>query len=229
VIADQALRGRSNMTTGANEDDWHLRGVDVERDITVTEWLDLRLIQAGERCPECDASLEIKQTIEVGHIFKLGTKFSEALGASVLDENGDECVIWMGSYGIGVGRNLASVVEASHDDHGIVWPVSIAPYEVVVTIVKMDDADSVAAAESIYEQLRESGLDVILDDREERPGVKFADSELVGIPFRVTVGPRGLASGQVEVVTRGDGTVTEVDLGDVVEMLSERIAAAKAS
>jgi prolyl-tRNA synthetase len=223
IIADPSLQGRSNMTTGANEDGWHLRGVDVERDIKVDEWVDLRLVVAGEGCPECGEPLEVKRTIEVGHIFKLGTKFSEALGIRVADENGDERIVWMGSYGIGVGRNMATVVESSHDDKGIIWPVSIAPYEVVITIVKMDDEASVSAAEQLYDELGANGIDVILDDRHERPGVKFADSEIIGIPYRVTVGPRGLADGNVEVARRADGTVEMVAVAEAAGWISSAI------
>jgi prolyl-tRNA synthetase len=225
IVADPALHGRCGMVTGANEDDWHLRDVSVERDIAVDTWLDLRLVAAGEGCPVCGEPLEVKRTIEVGHIFKLGTKFSEALGAAVLDEQGEQRVIWMGSYGIGVGRNLATVVEASHDDKGIVWPTSIAPYEVVITIVKGDDAPSVAAAGHIYSALQEGGIDTLLDDRDERPGVKFADAELIGIPYRVTIGPRGLAEGVVEVVRRRDGTVESLDPDAAVAHLMETVRA----
>jgi prolyl-tRNA synthetase len=222
IVADPALRGRSNMTTGANDDDWHLRGVDVERDIAVTEWTDMRLVQAGEGCPECGGPLEVKRTIEVGHIFKLGTQFSETLGATVLDENGEERTIWMGSYGIGVGRNMAVVVEASHDDSGIVWPVSIAPYEVAVTVLKLDE-DTLGAADGVYEALLTEGIDVIIDDRDERAGVKFADVELIGIPYRITVGPRGLADGTVELVSRRDGSSENVPVGEVAALIAARI------
>ena len=227
IVADPALQGRTNMVTGANEDDWHLRGVDVERDIAVDEWLDLRLVQSGEGCPECGEPLDVRRSIEVGHIFKLGTQFSEALGVTVSDPDGEERIVWMGSYGIGVGRNLAAVVESSHDDKGIVWPVSIAPYEVVVTVVKMDDEATVAAAETLYEGLKAAGVDVIIDDRRERPGVKFADAELVGIPYRVTVGPRGLADGIVEVASRADDSVDQVSLEDAVGVLTTTIEAAR--
>lgn len=223
IVADPALRGRTNMVTGANDDDWHLRGVDVERDIAVDQWLDLRLVKVGEGCPQCGTPVEVKRTIEVGHIFKLGTKFSEALGARVLDEAGEERVIWMGSYGIGVGRNLATVVEVHADDKGIVWPVSIAPYEVVITVVKADDAPSMEVAERLYADLVAAGVDVIIDDRDERPGVKFADAELVGIPYRVTVGPKGLAAGMVEVVSRRDGTMETVPHAGVAAALAERV------
>jgi prolyl-tRNA synthetase len=222
IVADPALKGRTNMVTGANEDDWHLRGVDVDRDVTVDDWIDLRRVNAGEPCPECGEPLEVKVTIEVGHIFKLGTQFSEALGATVADEHGEEGVIWMGSYGIGVGRNMAAVVESSHDDKGMIWPVSIAPYEVVVTVVKTDDEASMRAGEEIYAALQEAGIDVIIDDRDERPGVKFADAELVGIPYRITVGPRGLESGTVEVLRRG-GEQEEMALGEAAAAVAERV------
>ncbi len=221
IISDPALQGRVGMVTGANEDDWHVRNVSVGRDIAVDTWLDLRRVAAGEGCPVCGSPLEVKRTIEVGHIFKLGTKFSEALGATVLDERGEQRVIWMGSYGIGVGRNLATVVETHNDAKGIVWPVAIAPYEVVVTIATADDPATVGAAESIYRALGAAGIDVILDDRDERPGVKFADAELIGVPYRVTVGRRGIAEGEVEVVRRGDGTMERLAPEAAVQRLVE--------
>ncbi len=227
IVADPALAGRRNMVTGANEDDWHVRGVDLARDIAVDDWLDVRLVQAGEACPGCGAPLEIRRMIEVGHIFKLGTKYSDAVGARVLDEEGEERTIMMGSYGIGVGRNIAAVVENHHDDKGIAWPMSIAPYEAVVTIVKMDDAASVAAGETLYEALRADGVDVILDDRDERPGVKFTDAELIGIPYRITVGPRGLAAGEVELVERATGDVEQVAVADAARVVVERVRTAR--
>lgn len=226
VIADPALQGRTNMTTGANRDDRHLRGVDVERDLPVGEWLDLRLVKEAEGCPECGEPLRVKRTIEVGHIFKLGTRFSEALGASVLDESGEERVIWMGSYGIGVGRNLAAVVESSHDERGIVWPSAIAPYEVVVT--PLDAGAAAAEAEVIYDGLRAAGVDTLIDDRDERPGVKFADAELIGVPYRVTVGRRGLEEGFVEVVRRSDGSVEKMVPSSVAGALRARLEVERA-
>ncbi len=224
VIADPALRGRRNMVTGANEDDWHLRGVEIGRDIAVQRWLDVRRVNAGEGCPECGRPLEVLLAIEVGHIFKLGTRYSEALGARVLDEEGRERPIVMGSYGIGVGRHLAAVVEVHHDDAGIVWPVSVAPYEAVVTCVGTEPA-AVAAAEEIYRDLQERGVDVLLDDRDERPGVKFTDAELIGIPYRVTVGPRRLAEGVVEVVRRRDRQVEVVPTAQAGARVAAQVAA----
>ena len=225
VIADPALRGRSNMVTGANRDDRHLRGVDVERDITVDQWLGVRLTRLGDPCIECGSPVDVKRAIEVGHIFKLGTKYAEALGATVVDENGEEREIWMGSYGIGVGRNVAAIVESSHDDKGIIWPVSVAPYEAVVTAVSVDDPATVETAESIYQGLIDAGVEVIIDDREERAGVKFADAELIGIPYRVTVGPKGLADGKVELTKRAEGTTESVPVSEAVARVSGAVVA----
>ena len=225
IIADQALHGRRDMVTGANEDDFHLRGVDIERDIAVTAWLDLREVQAGEACPMCDAPLAVDQTIEIGHIFKLGTRYSEAFGANVLDANGKAQPIVMGSYGIGIERTMASVVERSHDDSGIIWPVSIAPFEVVVTVINPKDVGAREAGTALYEALQGEGIEVVLDDRDERPGVKFKDAELVGIPYRVTVGPKGLADGKVELVRRRGGEPRAIDVqkaaGTVTELVLE--------
>jgi len=211
------------MVTGANEDDWHLRGVEVGRDIAVEGWLDVRRVNAGEGCPECGLPLEVLLAIEVGHIFKLGTRYSEAMGARVLDEEGRERPIVMGSYGIGVGRHLAAVVEVHHDEAGIVWPVSVAPYEAVVTCVGTEPV-AVAAAEEIYRDLQERGVDVLLDDRDERPGVKFTDAELIGIPYRVTVGPRRLAEGVVEVVRRRDRQVEVVPTAQAGARVAAQVA-----
>jgi prolyl-tRNA synthetase len=223
VIADEALRGRVNLVTGANEDDWHHSGVAIERDVEVGQWADLRSVASGEPCPVCARPLELWKGIEVGHIFKLGTKYAETFGAFVQDENGESHPIIMGSYGIGLERGMAAVVETSHDDKGIVWPVSVAPYEVVITVVRADDEATSAAAESLYQELGERGIEVLLDDREERPGVKFADAELIGIPYRVTVGPRGVAEGTVELTTRRGLATEEVAIDGVVGRLTEVI------
>jgi prolyl-tRNA synthetase len=223
VIADNALAGRRRLVTGANEDDWHYSGVDVGRDIGVGVWADLRAIGAGEPCSVCGNPLERWKGIEVGHIFKLGTKFSEAFGAYVQDENGVSHPIIMGSYGIGVERGIAAVVESSNDEKGIIWPVSVAPYEVVITVVRTDDGPTLDAAKRLYEDLLDAGIEVLIDDREERPGVKFADSELIGIPYRVTVGPRGVSDGSVELTTRRGMVKTDVELVDLVSMLKETV------
>ena len=210
VIADLALQGRRDMVTGANEDGFHLRGVDLSRDIDVKGWLDLREVADGEGCPMCKQPLSVDKTIEVGHIFKLGTKYSEAMGASVQNEKGESVPLVMGSYGIGLERSLAAVVEANHDENGICWPVNVAPYEVVVTVVKPKDVACHEAGERLYEKLVEAGIDVIIDDRDERPGVKFKDADLVGFPYRVTVGPKGLEDGIFEFVRRRDGQKSDL-------------------
>jgi prolyl-tRNA synthetase len=169
--------------------------------------------------------VQVRRAIEVGHIFKLGTKYAEALGARVVDDQGEERVIWMGSYGIGVGRSVAAIVESSFDDKGIVWPTAVAPYEAVVTVIKMDDGPTVAAADAIYQGLGDAGIDVIIDDRDERPGVKFADAELIGIPYRVTVGPKGLASGMVEITRRRDGVTQSVPVDQAVATVAKAVLA----
>ncbi len=215
VIADLALEGRTNMTTGANEDDWHFKGVDVSRDIEVTQWADLREVTADESCIECGHLLQLWKGIEIGHIFKLGIKYSEAFGAYVQDTDGDSHPIIMGSYGIGVERGIAAIVEANNDENGIVWPVSVAPYEVVITVIRPDDEATKDAAEAMYSQLNKVGIDVLLDDRVERPGVKFADSELIGIPWRITLGPRGVAEGIVELTERRGLEKVEVSMDDI--------------
>ena len=227
ILADEALRGRLNMTTGANEDDWHFKGVDVERDIEVTTWGDFREVKEGDRCQVDGGELDLWKGIEVGHIFKLGTMYSEAFGATVQDEAGVSHPIIMGSYGIGVERNVAAVVEANHDDKGIVWPVAVAPYEVVITVVRPDDGATLSKAEDLYSRLVADGIDVILDDRVERPGVKFADAELVGIPFRITVGPRGLESGEIELTTRNGLSTEAVAFEQVADQVTSLVRNAK--
>ncbi len=223
VIADEALRGRRGMVTGANEDGFHLRGVDVERDIDVKGWLDLREVRAGESCSLCGEPLEVYKCLEVAHIFKLGTVHSKAQGAEVLDANGKKVPVVMGSYGIGIERNLAALVEAHNDEAGIVWPVNVAPFEVVVSVIKPKDVNCLEAAERIYEALQERGIDVVLDDRDERPGVKFKDADLVGIPFRVTVGPKGLGDGVVELKRRGTGDTRDLEVAHAAVGIAEAV------
>lgn len=228
IIADPALTGRVNLTTGANEDDFHWRGVDISRDVAVDEWVDLREVRAGEPCIECGTAVEIVRCIEAGHIFKLGTMFAEAMGAHVLDAESEKRTIVMGSYGIGVGRNMATIAETHSDDKGLVWPVSVAPFEAVITVMKIDDEATMEAAELLYNDLRHAGVDVVLDDRDARAGVKFADSELVGIPFRLTVGPRGLKDGNVEFTVRSTMETVEVTLDTAATTVIHAVNAAKA-
>jgi prolyl-tRNA synthetase len=226
VVGDEALRGRRDMVTGANVDDVHLRGVDVERDITVGTWADLREVTAGEPCPNCGHPLEMLTAIEVGHIFKLGYKFTKTFGVTVLDASGQRVHPIMGSYGIGVERAMVSVVECHHDDRGIIWPAAVAPFTVAVTVAQAEDAQTAEVGESLYEQLRAAGVDVIIDDRAERAGVKFRDAELTGIPLRVTVGKRGLAEGTVEVTTRETGETVKVAVGEAVAHVRDALATA---
>jgi len=224
VTADEALRGRRNMVTGANTDDVHLRGVDIGRDITVGTWADLREVGAGEACIRCGDPVEILPAIEVGHIFKLGYKFTKAFNVTVLDASGERVHPIMGCYGIGVERAMAAIVEGHHDERGIVWPLAVAPFTVAVTVAQSEDPESAKVGESVYEQLTAAGIEVIIDDRAERAGVKFRDAELTGIPFRVTVGKRGLADSTVEVTERVTGETVKVPIGDIVAHLRGALA-----
>ena len=228
VLADEALRGRRDMATGANTDGVHLRGVDVERDIAPARWADLREVTAGESCPSCGTALGVVRTVEIGHIFKLGSKYTETLGVSVLDPDGERVTPVMGSYGIGVERALACTVESHHDAKGILWPVAVAPFEVAVVTLGQDESVT-GAGQDLYEQLRRERVDVVWDDRDERPGVKFSDVELVGIPYRITVGARGLAAGTVEVTDRATGESTVVPLGEAVAHVRRQVLEASAS
>ncbi|WP_433466883.1 proline--tRNA ligase [Spirillospora sp. CA-128828] len=217
VIADEALRGRRDMFTGANTDDVHLRGVDVDRDIDAGTWADLREVSEGEPCVRCGEPLRIQRAIEIGHIFKLGDRYARALGVEVLDPDGRRVPVIMGSYGIGVERAMAAIVETHNDERGVVWPVAVAPFQVVVVIAQSDDADVAKAAEDVYAGLAGAGVEVVIDDRPERAGVKFRDAELTGIPFRVTAGRRGLAEGVAEVTARATGDTSKIALGSVVD------------
>ena len=225
VYGDERLRDVAGMTTGANEDGFHLRNVSIGRDIQVTKWFDLRLVQAGEPCRKCGKPLKVQRAIEVGHVFKLGTKYSEALKAFFLDEAGKQHPIVMGSYGIGVTRTLQAVIEQSHDDNGIIWPISVAPYTVCITPLNVaPESDVMKRAEQIYADLTARGVDVILDDRNERPGVKFKDSELVGFPLRIGIGEKSLAKGEVEIKPRA-GALMAVKAESAVERILEMLKA----
>ncbi len=215
IYADEALRGRRSMTTGANADDWHLRGVDVERDIVAPRWADLREVAAGEACVECGNPLEIVRCIEAGHIFKLGRRYCEAMGVSVLDANGVASTPIMGSYGIGIGRAMAAVAETHYDELGLCWPAAVAPFEVVITVLDPSDPQQSEVGEDLYAELRQRELECLYDDRPLRPGVKLSDAELVGIPFRITIGKRSLAKREVELHDRATGAAKRVGLHDV--------------
>jgi prolyl-tRNA synthetase len=209
VVADEALR-EGQYVAGANEDGWHLRGVEAGRDYEAT-FLDIRQAQPGDSCPECGGTLEIQTAIEVGHIFKLGTFHSKAFGATYLDEEGTEKPIVMGSYGIGLARTMAAIVEQSHDENGIVWPRAVAPYDVHVVALPGAEEIALHAAET----LSAAGLDVLLDDRDQRAGEKFADADLIGCPIRVTAGKKSLEDGKVDVRSRATGEETRLDVADL--------------
>jgi prolyl-tRNA synthetase len=216
IVADSALKNRRNMTTGANKDDHHLRGVDIARDIPVDDWFELRTVEAGEGCPRCETGvLEIFKGMEIGHIFKLGTKYSDSMGATVLTQDGKEVPIVMGSYGIGVERIISAAVEQQHDEDGIIWPQSLAPFDVVVTITNMKQDELRATGEKLYEELQRAGLEVLLDDRDERAGVKFKDADLIGIPYRITIGKK-IADGMVELFDRRTKQSEDVKITEVV-------------
>ena len=219
ILADSSLQNRRNMTTGANKDDHHLRGVDITRDIPVDEWFELRTVESGEGCPRCDTgTLEVFKGMEIGHIFKLGTKYSASMGATVLTQDGKEVPIVMGSYGIGVERIMSAAVEQHHDGDGIIWPKSLAPFDVVVTITNMKQDELREAGEKLYEELQRAGLEVLLDDRDERAGVKFKDADLIGIPYRITIGKK-IADGMVELFDRSAKKSEDVKIGEVVAAL----------
>jgi prolyl-tRNA synthetase len=220
LFVDKALEGRANLIAGANKEDYHLKNLTPGKDFHPTAYVDLRAVVAGEACPNCGAALRIDTAVEIGHIFKLGYRYSESMGLRVLDKNGKEVMPIMGCYGIGIERILTAAVEQSNDENGFWLPASIAPFEIVVAPVNVKDDAVRAAAEDIAKRLEAAGFDVILDDRNERPGVKFKDADLVGIPFRITVGNK-VTEGTVEVVPRSTREVRDVKITAIVEHFQE--------
>jgi prolyl-tRNA synthetase len=225
VVVDKALEGRVNMVCGANKLDYHMRNVAPGRDFSWTLLADIRSVNEDEGCPKqgCAGKLVVGKAVEIGHIFKLGYKYSESMGARVLDVNGKEVTPIMGSYGIGIERILTAAIEQSNDQNGFWLPASIAPFAVVVAVTDMRDELLVATGEKLAAELDSAGMDVLLDDRKERAGVKFKDADLIGIPYRINVG-RNAAAGQVELVTRATATSVDVSLAEVVTLVKERIA-----
>ena len=211
VIADK-VTGEGNYVAGANRDGWHLRGVKPTRDFEA-RFADIRRARDGDACPNCGGHLGLQAAIEIGHIFKLGTRYTEALDATYLDEDGEERPIVMGSYGIGPGRIMAAAVEQNHDENGIIWPIALSPYDVQVVSISGGSEEIAARAESVARELDESGLEVLLDDRDRRPGEKFADADLIGAPVRVIVGKKTLDDGMVDVVSRVDRSEQRVPVG----------------
>ena len=225
VFADERLQGANDMTTGANEDGFHLKNVSIERDIKVTAWFDLRTVSAGEPCAKCAKPLKIRRAIEVGHVFKLGTKYSEKLNATFLDVDGSRKPSVMGCYGIGVTRTLQAVIEQGNDKDGVIWPLSVAPYQVCITpLAVTPESAAMQTAEKFYAELTAKGVDVILDDRDERPGVKFKDADLVGFPIRIALGEKSLAKGEVEIKPR-TGAVQFVKIDEAVAAVLKLVQA----
>jgi prolyl-tRNA synthetase len=220
ILADRALEGRKNLITGANRDDTHLRNVTPGRDFEA-EYHDLRVVMPGDLCLRCGQPMQIRIAVELGHIFKLGRRYSQTMHATVLDENGKEIPLVMGSYGIGLERILSAAVEQNHDPDGMYLPRAIAPFDVILTAANIDDAGLRAAAEKLYEEMLASSLDVLFDDRDERPGVKFKDADLIGVPYRVTLGKRKFAQGLAEIFQRSTKQVRDVKLAEVVKCLQE--------
>lgn len=223
VVADLGLKDAYGMITGGNQADVHLNGVNMTRDVPQARYEDVVNAKGGDGCPRCGGTLKEARGIEVGHVFKLGTKYSEKLGATFLDAQGGKQTMVMGCYGIGVTRTLQSVIEQSHDAQGIIWPVSIAPYQVAVMAINAGHAPSVEVVEKLVEGLSAVGVDVVYDDRDERPGVKFKDADLVGIPVRVCVGERSLAKGEVEIKVRKTGEVSFAPVDQAITRVVELI------
>jgi len=227
VVADLVVQGMRNFVTGANGRDLHLKNVNIGRDFAPAIIADIRNVVHGDPCPRCEAGhLEMWRGIEVGHVFKLGTKYSEALRATYLDADGKEQVIFMGCYGIGISRTVAACIEQNHDADGIIFPIPIAPFHCIVSAVSTKDAEVMAACEELYRSLTAAGVEVLFDDRDERPGSKFKDADLIGIPLRIVVGSKNLAEGKVELKVRRGGEVSLLPLAEAVETVRAVVAEA---
>ncbi len=223
VVADSSVAYMKDFVAGANEQDAHFVGLNWKRDLEPPEVHDIRVITPDDPCPRCGGTIEIKRGIEVGHIFKLGTKYSEAMGATFLDNSGKERPIIMGCYGIGIGRTVAAAIEQNHDERGIIFPVPISPFEVIVSVINVKDREMLSWAEKLYDGLSCKGIEVLLDDRDERPGVKFKDSELIGIPIRVTVGKKVIKEGVVEVTDRKTMETRLVSVDNVIDEIESML------
>ncbi len=223
LVCDKSLECSKSWTCGANEVDYHFTGACPGRDFTPDEWADLVTVVSGDPCPRCGKPLSAARGIEVSQVFQLGTKYSEAMGATFMDEDGKEKPLIMGCYGVGVSRTLAAIVEQHNDEHGIIWPVSVAPYEVAVVPLDVNDDVVWPVAQKVAEQLVEKGVEVVVDDRKERPGVKFADNDLMGFPFQVVCGKKAVKNGNVELKDRATGERTEVAIDEVADLLAKRV------
>ena len=224
IIADHAIRDMKNFVTGANLPDAHLINVNLDRDFQVDEFADIRVARENDSCPRCPEKLHVSRGIEVGHIFKLGIKYSDAMGATYLDAQGNEKPLIMGCYGIGIGRTVAAAIEQNHDQEGIMWPMSIAPFHVLILPVNNRDERVMKVAQDLYMGLSDSNIEVLFDDRDERPGVKFKDGDLLGVPLRLTVGERHLRDGNVELRVRRSGQVRVLALDEVKNTVADMVA-----
>ena len=227
LVCDSSLKDSKSWACGANEIDYHYTGACPDRDFTVDEWADLVTVLAGDPCPHCGKPLSAARGIEVSQVFQLGTKYSEAMGATFMDEDGKEKPLIMGCYGVGVSRTLAAIVEQHNDENGIIWPVSVAPYEVSVIPLDPKKEDCAAATDKLVQELIEAGLDVVVDDRDERPGFKFADNDLMGFPFQVVIGKRGLKNGTFELKDRATGEREDISIDEAASIVAARVNKAK--
>jgi prolyl-tRNA synthetase len=222
IVADNRLKDANNLYSGANKTDYHYGGIDLNRDVEKLDYADLRIVQSGEDCPNCDSTLEVFTAIELGHIFKLGTKYSEALGALYLDENGKEHPIVMGSYGIGVERIMACYLEQNHDDYGIIWDKIIAPFDIQLMGLNMKKEVVVENSEKIYSELKDAGYEVLFDDRiDAQAGFKFKDADLLGMPVQIIVGDKKLKENKVEIKLRKTGERFDISLDELVNKIKE--------
>ena len=223
VVADATVMEMHNAVCGANEQDYHYKNANPKRDFGDVIVADIRLIAEGDPCPHCGAPVKMTHGIEVGQVFKLGTKYSEALGATFLDENGKEKPLIMGCYGIGVSRTMAAAIEQFHDENGIIWPVAIAPFEVVIVPINAKDEAQMQIAEKLYADMKNAGIDVLLDDRKDRAGVKFKDADLIGYPVRITVSPKLLDENEVEIKVRKDGATSTIKVDACAETVKKML------
>ena len=229
IVADNSVMGIKNFVTGANLKDAHSINVNINRDFKIDVCGDIRMVKGGDLCPRCDGTLQVYKGIEVGHVFKLGTKYSESLKAVYLDENGKEKLMVMGCYGIGVGRTVAASIEQNHDDNGIIWPMPIAPFQAIILSLNIKNADVVKISENIYQTLRGSGIEVLLDERDERPGIKFKDADLIGMPIHIIIGEKNMKDNKVEIKVRKDGRriiIPLIDIKDTVAGLIKELTPA---
>ncbi|MDI6793792.1 MAG: proline--tRNA ligase [bacterium] len=224
IIADNSIKGQFNLVTGGNKADAHYIGANYDRDFQVDVWADIKVVQENDSCPRCPEQLEIHRGIEVGHVFKLGTKYSQAMGAVFVDEDGQEKPFIMDTFGIGVSRIIGAVIETSHDENGIIWPMAIAPYQVIVVPINVHDEEQWDLSLKIYQMLQAEGIEVLLDDRDERPGRKFTDSELIGIPIRIVIGNKTKKTGQIEISIRRTGEKRFVPLEDLSSEIKGLVA-----